>query len=238
MGWMLAVDFEELAYPYIIIGRDLTVKLVNKPFASLFGESVEDLMNKRIDKLQLSANLAGRFVTKFPILVNMAEEMYDKEDPSKAIIPFKSMPFSTAIADGKEFEGLINCKADFDEKGRLVSLLLWGIPSYLICVHSLEGEDKLSGFYDQAKDIFYLGQSYGLKYLTSKEFKVFAQVLLYGDSDEEIAKRLSVSRSTCRVHLRSICAKTDCKSRGELVSKAMECGWYSMVKSLEKINAK
>ena len=123
---MLAVDFEELAYPYIIIGRDLTVKLVNKPFASLFGESVEDLMNKRIDKLQLSANLAGRFVTKFPILVNMAEEMYDKEDPSKAIIPFKSMPFSTAIADGKEFEGLINCKADFDEKGRLVSLLLWG----------------------------------------------------------------------------------------------------------------
>lgn len=234
---MVSVDFDELSYPYIIIGRDRNVKLANKFFARFLGKKLGDVVDKRVGDLDLPDDLNVKFVSKLPILINIAEGMYDKKHPSKAVIPIKSLPFSVVI-NGNEFEGLVNCKAVLDEKGKVSELILWAIPSYLICVHSLEGKDSLAGFYDESGDIFYLGQDYGMKYLTSKEFQVFSQVLLYGDSDEAIAERLGVSRSTCRVHLRSICSKTDCKSRGELVSKAMGCGWYSMVKSLDKAKDK
>ncbi len=228
---MTTVNLDDLSYPYIILDRNLSVKLLNKPLADLFGQPVDELIGGPVESFPWPDQLKHKVISKMPLLINIASSMYDKEDLSKAVIPINAMPFSTVIND-KNFEGIISCKVNFDENGLVSELIIWAIPA-LVNVGVSEDDNKYSGFFDRDREIFYLGHDYGLRYLTIKEFQVFCEILLKGDSDEQISNRLGMSRSTCRVHLRSICSKTGIKTRGELMAKAMDCGWYSIVKSLK-----
>lgn len=83
---------------------------------------------------------------------------------------------------------------------------------------------KKAGYFDAFSNRYYLGEEdFGGTYLTMREISVFKRILL-GYTAQQTASSLQISRKTIEGYIENIKYKLQAKSRGEIVSTAIQFG--------------
>lgn len=99
--------------------------------------------------------------------------------------------------------------------------------AYAVAGHSLDVTGhtviKNSGYFDEQKNVFYLGRHFNNEYLTKREFQIF-KYLLDGYSVEKIALNINRSPKTIEAQVKSIVNKLQCSHKSEIVPTAIKHG--------------